>query len=310
MHFLVTGGLGFIGSHLVDQLASEAHEITIVDNLSSGNRDNLTAKGRIKLIVKDILDLGITDLPSPIDGVAHLGAISSVQSSWSQVRLSHDSNLTATLRIIELCASLKIPRLVFASSAAVYGEPEQLPIDENHSTRPTSPYGLQKLASEEYGRLFASHAGLAFIALRLFNVYGPRQLADSPYSGVITRFSEAARAGRPAMINGDGFQTRDFVYVKDAAAAFTAALICDSKPSNTLVYNIGTGTATSIRALANYMNKFCASGELSVSSAPIPPGDIKHSCANISAARRYLGFEPQWSLEQGLSSMFDESKRG
>ena len=308
MHFLITGGLGFIGSHLVEQLLSDDHEITIVDDLSSGRRENVPANDRIKLIVKDVLDLDVTDLSSPIHGVAHLAAVPSVNSSWIQVRQSHDSNLTSTLRMIELCTALKIPRLVLASSAAVYGEPESVPIDENHSTRPSSPYGLQKLASEEYGKLFSGPGGFHFISLRLFNVYGPRQVPDSPYSGVISRFFEAARGGRPAIIYGDGSQTRDFVYVKDVAAAFAAALTRDSKSKDTLVCNIGTGKAISIHTLAGHMGKFSPSGSLTVSNAPLPSGDITHSCANIAAARRYLGFEPRYSLEEGLRLMFDESR--
>jgi UDP-glucose 4-epimerase len=308
MHFLITGGLGFIGSHLVEQLLSDDHEITIVDDLSSGRRENVPASDRVKLIIKDVLDLDATNLGSPIQGAVHLAAIPSVNSSWTQSRLSHDSNLTATLRMLELCIALKIPRLVFASSAAVYGEPGSVPIDENHSTRPISPYGLQKLASEDYGRLFAGRASFSFVALRLFNVYGPRQVADSPYSGVISRFSEAARTGRPATIYGDGSHTRDFVFVKDVAAAFEAALTRDSKSKDTLVCNIGTGKATSIHALADHMGKFSRSGSLRVSNEPLPSGDITHSCANIAAARRYLGYEPRCSLEEGLRLMFDEGR--
>jgi UDP-glucose 4-epimerase len=308
MHFLVTGGLGFIGSHLVEQLLAGGHEITIVDNLSSGRRENVPASDRVKLITKDVLDLDVSDLSSATHGVAHLAAIPSVNSSWTQSRLSHDSNLTATLRMLELCIALKIPRLVLASSAAVYGEPGTTPIAENHSTRPISPYGLQKLASEDYGKLFAGRATFSFVALRLFNVYGPRQVADSPYSGVISRFSDAARTGRPAIIYGDGSQTRDFVYVKDAAAAFDAALSRDSKSKDTLVCNIGTGKATSIQTLAGYMGRFTLSGSLALDRAPILQGDIKQSCADISAARQHLGFEPHYALEKGLSLMFDEGK--
>lgn len=308
MHFLITGGLGFIGSHLVERLLSEDHEITIVDDLSSGCRDNVPDDSRIKLIVKDVLNLDVANLVSPVHGIAHLAAVSSVNSSWSQARFSHDCNLTATLRVVELCTGLKIPRLVFASSAAVYGEPGSLPIDENHPTRPISPYGLQKFTSEEYGKLFAGRAGLSFTSLRLFNVYGPRQVADSPYSGVISRFSEAARAGRPATIYGDGSQTRDFVYVKDVAVAFSHALTSDCKAGQTLVCNIGTGQATSIHVLAERIGRFASSGSLAINHAPLPFGDITHSCANISAARSYLGFKPRCSLEQGLTLMLDESR--
>jgi UDP-glucose 4-epimerase len=307
MHFLITGGLGFIGSHLVEQLLSEDHTITIVDDLSSGRRDNVPGDDRINLIVKNVLDLDATDVSAPIHGAAHLAAIASVNSSWTHARLSHDSNLTSTLRMIELCAALKIPRLVFASSAAVYGEPKRTPIDENHPTRPISPYGLQKLMSEEYGRLFADRVGFSFIALRVFNAYGPRQVADSPYSGVISRFLQSARAGQPATLYGDGFQTRDFVYVKDVATAFVRALTGAGKAGDTLVCNIGTGQPISIRDLASYIAKFAESGSLNPSHAPSPPGDIKHSCANISAAQRFLGFEPRYPLEQGLTLMFDES---
>ena len=309
MHFLITGGLGFIGSHLLEQLLSEDHTVTIVDDLSSGRRENLPAHDRIKLIVKDVRDLEVSDVGSPIQGVAHLAAIPSVNSSWINARESHDRNLTATLHMLELCSTLRIPRMIFASSAAVYGEPERSPIEEQDLTRPISPYGLQKFASEEYGKLFAAHNGFDFTALRLFNVYGPRQSFDSPYSGVISRFLEAARAGQPATIYGDGSQTRDFIYVKDAAAAFAAALT-RKQDQRTLVCNIGTGNATSVRALADQIEKLAAPGRLTITNAPIPPGDIVHSRANISAARSHLGFHPRYSLEEGLRLMFAQSSRG
>jgi UDP-glucose 4-epimerase len=307
MHFLITGGLGFIGSHVAEQLVSEDHEVTIVDDLSSGRRENLPPNSRIRFVEKDILDLEITDLGSSIDGAAHLAAIPSVNASWSQARAAHDANLTSTLQVIVLCAALKIPRLVFASSAAVYGEPRGIPISENHATQPISPYGLQKLSSEEYGKLFAARAGFSFTSLRIFNAYGPRQSVDSPYSGVIARFLEAARAGSPATMCGDGSQTRDFVYVKDVAAAFVHALTMTFNAGGALVCNIGTGRSTSIRALAEYVGKFSRSGSLDIRSAPVPSGDIHHSYANISQAEQILGFQPHYSLMDGLSAMLRKS---
>jgi len=224
MHFLVTGGAGFIGSHVTETLLSQGYRVTVVDNLSTGFLQNLSDHPNLQFIKKDVVDCNPQDFSSLIDGVAHLAATPSVGLSWEQPLKVHNNNLSATISVIELCKQLNIPKLVFASSASVYGNPIKLPILESHPTDPISPYGLQKLVSEQYGQLFAETLPLSFIALRIFNVFGPRQLPNSSYSGVLSIFLNSMRQGQPITIYGDGSQTRDFIYVKDVATVFTQAL--------------------------------------------------------------------------------------
>lgn len=172
MHFLVTGGAGFIGSHLTEQLLSENHQVTVVDNLSTGSLQNLPDHSSLKFIQKDILTCQPEDFKEPIHGIAHLAATPSVTESWLSPLKTHDNNLSTTVAVIQLCQALNIPRLVFASSAAVYGSQIQLPISEEQKTSPISPYGLHKIVSEQYCQLFAQQLGLSFLGLRLFNVFG------------------------------------------------------------------------------------------------------------------------------------------
>lgn len=224
MHFIVTGGAGFIGSHLTEQLLVEGHNVTVVDNFTTGSLKNLPEHPRLRLLPKNILECQLENFTQPIDGIAHLAATPSVTQSWCQPLESHHNNLSAMIAVLLLCQALNISKLVFASSAAVYGNKIQLPISEAQQTSPISPYGLQKLVSEQYANLFAQQLGLSFVALRLFNVFGPRQDPKSPYSGVISIFTKAMQKGLPITIYGDGKQTRDFIYVKDVAVAFAKAL--------------------------------------------------------------------------------------
>jgi UDP-glucose 4-epimerase len=197
---------------------------------------------------------------------------------------------------------MSIPRIVFASSAAVYGDPQSVPISEEHLTLPLSPYGLQKLASEQYGRLFGQNQTLSFVALRIFNVFGPRQVATAPYSGVISKFASAMRSGRPIKIYGDGKQTRDFVYVTDVTRGIAQALETASLDPF-IICNLGTGRAVSIRELAETMRAMFPDWKGDFQPAPAPPGEIVHSQASIAAAGRRFGFRPAYSLEAGLARM-------
>lgn len=303
MHFLITGGAGFIGSHLTEELLSQGYQVTVVDNLSTGSLQNLPAHPQLNLIEKDILECQPSDFLDPIDGIAHLAATASVPTSWFNPLQAHHNNLSATVWVIELCQRLKIPRLVYTSSAAVYGEQTLMPIVETQITQPIAPYGWQKLFSEQYACLFAQRVGFSFVGLRLFNVFGPRQLPDSSYSGVISVFVNAMKQGLPITIYGDGQQTRDFVYVKDVANALSKGLVTPLSSGSSVICNIGTGKTTSLLQLIDIL-KTCFKGwKLPLNFAPERLGDIRNSQADISQAYNILKFTPQWSIQAGLEEL-------
>jgi UDP-glucose 4-epimerase len=305
MHYLITGGAGFIGSHLVEHLLGSGHSVTVLDNFSTGCRSNLPNHEKLRVVADDLLTCAHSlpdGLAVTFDGIAHLAAIPSVQESWATPRRAHDANLTAMMSVLELRKRLKIPRLVLASSAAVYGNPVSLPIAEIHPTEPMSPYGLQKLASERYGYLFAAKERFSFAALRLFNVYGPRQRGDSPYSGAISKFICAMQNQQAIEIFGDGSQTRDFVYVKDAARAFEAALTTQAQ-GTAITCNVATGCAVSIRELFEGLREFFPDWKQEPHYVPTLEGDIRQSQADPSAARSILGFRSSYSLADGLAEL-------
>lgn len=302
-HFIVTGAAGFIGSHLTEQLLEQGHRVTGIDNLSTGYLTNLPQHPNLKFLHKDILTCKPEDFPEPIDGIAHLAATASVTASWLQPLDTHHNNLSATVAVIQLCQALKIPRLVFASSAAVYGDQTQLPISESHPTHPIAPYGLQKLFSEQYATLFAQKLDLSFVGLRFFNVFGPRQDPSSPYSGVISIFVKAMQQGWPINIYGDGEQTRDFIYVKDLAIALTKSLIIPLQPGSSLICNLGTGKTTSLLKLVDILKTCFPDWQSEINFHPARIGDIRDSQADISKAASVLGFAPQWSIESGIKGL-------
>ena len=303
MHFIVTGGAGFIGSHVTEQLLSEGYSVTVVDNLTTGRLQNLIDHPRLKFLEKDISACKPEDFTHSIDGIAHLAATPSVTESWLCPLEAHHNNLSAMICVIQLCQALSIPRLVFASSAAVYGNPIQLPISESHPTTPLSPYGLQKLVGEQYANLFAKSLDFSFVALRMFNVFGPRQVPNSSYSGVISLFASAMQQGLPITINGDGSQTRDFVYVKDAAIAFTKALSIPLTPGVCLSCNLGTGKAITLLQLVDILKAYFPEWKSEIKFAPPRLGDIQHSEADISKISSFLNFIPQWSLESAMQCL-------
>jgi UDP-glucose 4-epimerase len=304
-HFIVTGAAGFIGSHLTEQLLEQGYRVTAVDNLSTGYLTNLPQHPNLKFLHKDILTCQPEDFPEAIDGIAHLAATASVTASWLQPLETHHNNLSATVAVIQLCQVLKIPRLVFASSAAVYGNQTQLPISESLPTHPIAPYGLQKLFSEQYATLFAQKLDLSFVGLRFFNVFGPRQNPSSPYSGVISIFVKAMQENLPITIYGDGEQTRDFIYVKDLVIALTKSLIIPLETGSSLICNLGTGKTTSLLKLVDVLKIYFPDWHSVINLAPARIGDIRHSQADISIATSVLGFVPQWSIESGLKSLVE-----
>lgn len=300
MHFIITGGAGFIGSHVTEQLLLEGYNVTVIDNLTTGRLQNLTKHHRLKFLKKDISACKPEDFTEQIDGIAHLAATPSVTESWLHPLKAHHNNISATISVMQLIQALNIPRLVFASSAAVYGNPIQVPITEDHPTSPLSPYGLQKLVCEQYANLFAKSFDFSFIGLRMFNVFGSRQVPNSPYSGVISIFVSAMQQNLPITIYGDGKQTRDFVYVKDVAIAFTKALTLPLAPGSCLSCNLGTGKAITLRELVNLLKGHFPEWKSDVRFAPARLGDIQHSLADISKISSLLNFVPQWSLESAM----------
>ena len=301
MHFIVTGGAGFIGSHVTERLLNQGCKVTVVDNLTTGSLKNLPNHSHLKFFKKNILYSQQEDYQQPIDGIVHLAATPSVKTSWLKPLEIHHNNLSATVAVIQLCQVLKIPRLVFASSAAVYGNQTQLPISESHTTHPISPYGLQKLSSEQYASLFAQQLNLSFISLRFFNVFGPRQVPDSPYSGVISIFTNIMKQNLPITIYGDGKQTRDFIYVKDVAIAIEKALTIPLPNSSSIICNLGTGKTTSLLRLVDILQSCFPQWNSKINFAPARIGDIQHSQADISQAQSVLGFAPQYSIESAMN---------
>lgn len=223
-------------------------------------------------------------------------------------------NLTATLRLIQFCRAAGIRHLLFASAAAVYGKLDTLPITEEHPTNPQSPYGLQKLSGKAYGRLFAFHAGISFIALRLFNVFGPRQLVTSSYSGVISKFLLAMQSDESVVITGDGRQTRDFVYLKDVARTCVLALKRISVAAKATVVNVGTGGSTSIETLVLRLQAFFPKRTPRIRYAPRPQGNIENPQANPARAAQILKFDSGYTLDERLvelvASATHSSQRG
>lgn len=280
---MVTGGAGFVGSHVAAYLAERGFRVVAVDSLERASAVKRLEEAGVSLIVGDVRSV---DLP-PAEAVVHAAAYINVEESWERPYDYMWNNAAATARVAKRCAETGA-RLVYISSAAVYGEPQRLPIDEGHPMRPLSPYGLSKLAGEQIAQMLTPEAAV----LRLFNVYGPGQ--TGPYAGVVSKFIERAKRGLPPVIYGDGTQTRDFVHVADVARLVEVVL--DRGAAG--VFNVGTGRAVSIRELATIVMRLAGlSGEPLY--GPPRPGDIKHSAADVTKAK-LLGWQPQIPLEEGL----------
>lgn len=294
---LVTGGAGFIGSHIADALVEE-NEVRVLDDFSTGNPANVPDGAT--LVEGDVRDsdaLGVA--MDGADLVFHEAALVSVPDSVERPAESHDRNATATVELLE-AARREDARVVLASSAAIYGQPESVPITEDHPKEPSSPYGLDKLALDQYARLYHDRYGLETVALRYFNVYGPRQ-SNGPYSGAITTFLEQARAGRPLTVEGDGEQTRDFVHVSDVVGANLAAARTDDVGT---AVNVGTGESVTIRELAETIRDV-TDADVDIVHTDPRPGDIRRSCPDCSRAREVLRYEPSVSLQEGITDLVD-----
>ncbi|MFC7223228.1 NAD-dependent epimerase/dehydratase family protein [Halalkalicoccus sp. GCM10025322] len=297
MNVLVTGGAGFIGSHLLDALVSD-HDVRIIDDFSSGRRENVHPSATV--VDGDIRDdRRLSRLVRDVDVIFHHAASVSVDRSIEDPKLSHEVNVDATLSILE-AARREEARCVLASSAAIYGQPERIPIDESEPKSPASPYGIEKLTVDHYAHVYNDLYGLPTVALRYFNVYGPRQTA-SDYSGVISVFLDQARNDRPITVHGDGSQTRDFVHVDDVVQANLLAMETDRVGE---AYNVGTGRAISIEELATTVREV-TDADSEIVHTEGRPGDVERSRADIGKTRSMLGYEPTTRLEEGLETLVE-----
>ena len=297
---LVTGGVGFIGSHLVRTLAVAGHSVRVLDNLSTGSLDKIgDLLDAVEFFRGDVRDKGAVECAlRSVDAVVHLAALLDVAESIEKPMDYFDVNVHGALNVA--LASKNISVLVFASSCAVYGEPVYLPIDEEHPLNPKSPYAASKVSGEAYVTAYASLYGFRPVILRLFNVYGPCQ--SKPYAGVITEFIKRVAKGEPPIIYGDGQQTRDFIHVDDAVQAIIRALTSDKAYG---VYNIGSGRSTTINDLAQLILKLTGRTDLKPVYAPQRHGDIRQSVADITKARKELSFKPNISLNNGIKMLLN-----
>ena len=306
MRFLVTGGAGFIGSHIGEELLRRHHQIRVLDNFSTGKRENLSFAANSQSL--EIVDGDIRD-PEVVaravegtDGIFHEAALVSVPATIEQPQLSLDINARGSLNVFEAARHAGVRRVVYASSAAVYGDNAQLPLVETAVPRPLSPYGLDKLYTEYLGALYQSLYGLETLALRYFNVFGPRQDPASPYSGVISIFVDLLRAHKAPTIFGDGEQTRDFVYVADVVDANLRAMFGDYRGFR--VFNVGTGRQTSLNHLLSQLQQLTGIS-IVCRFAEARKGDIRHSLADISLIEGELGYVPSRTLPEGLRLLLD-----
>ncbi|HEV3261301.1 MAG TPA: NAD-dependent epimerase/dehydratase family protein [Gemmataceae bacterium] len=296
---LVTGGAGFIGSHLVEALAAEGRRVRVLDNFSTGLRENLAAVRPAPEIIKaDLADAdAVARATAGVGLVFHLGALASVQQSIEDPAGSHRACATGTLHVLDAARRARVRRVVYAASSSAYGVPTGAVQTEAEPLHALSPYAAAKLAGELYAEAFAATYGLETVRVRFFNIFGPRQRADSPYSGVIAIFAAAVQAGRAPTVHGDGLQSRDFTYVSDAVQALVKAAVVPGVSGR--VYNVGTGRSITVLELAAALNRLLGT-RLVPQHGPARPGDVRHSRADISHARRDLGYEPVIAFEDGL----------
>ena len=297
--YLVTGGAGFIGSHLCQRLCAEGHTVRVLDDLSTGRRENLAEiLGEIEFVEGDIRDAALlAEVVQQVDCILHHAAIVSVPASVEQPLVEQEVNAVGTLRLLEAARQAGVGRVVFPSSASVYGNNPQMPKREDMLPEPESPYAVSKVMAEYYARVYSQLYGLEVVGLRYFNVFGPRQVPSSPYSGVISIFVARMRAGESPTVCGDGHQSRDFVYVGDVVEANMRASTTPGVAGR--IYNIGCGRSASLLELIAAINQVLGT-ELVPMFAPPRAGDIRFSSADISRARTELGYEPRVGFVEGL----------
>ena len=309
--YLITGGCGFIGSHIAEALVEDAEDrVVIVDDLSSGYLRNIgRIRDRVGFVEADIRDYErLLAIFKGVDYAFHEAALVSVFDSVDRPFDNHAINLTGTLNVLDAAAKNGVKRVVLASSSAIYGNDPELPKVEAMLPCPESPYALAKIAKEYYASVYSTLYDLPVISLRYFNVFGPRQDPGSPYSGVISRFSDLISGGRTPTIFGDGEQTRDFVFVKDVVQANLLAMRCPDLKGGE-VFNVGTGRGSSLLQILEDINQLNGT-DIAAEFAPARAGDIRHSRADISRARAVLGYEPAFNLAQGLAELIGSYERG
>jgi nucleoside-diphosphate-sugar epimerase len=296
--YLVTGGAGFIGSHLAEELVRRGHSVRVLDNLSTGKRRNLEHLAGIDFIEGDLADPdACARAVQGVDYVLHQAAIPSVPRSVKDPVTSNRSNIDGSLNILVAARDAGVRRLVYAGSSSAYGDTPTLPKREDMPTRPLSPYALQKLVAEQYCQLFTKLYGLETVTIRYFNVFGPRQDPGSPYSGVISLFSTALLDRRRPTIYGDGEQTRDFTYIANVVDGVLRA--CEAPGASGEVINVATGGRISLNALLQAMNTIVGTDIVPIYAEP-RAGDVRDSQADISKAKSLLGYEPTVGLDEGL----------
>ena len=321
MKALVTGGAGFIGSHLVKKLVEEGADVTVVDDMSSGDLVNLfdkgltvrpvipsliekfsekavLKKGDVKVVTGDFVDSDFLKYFASSDytHVFHLAANPRVEYSVKYPAVTTETNVMKTVELLSCCRSTKVKKFIFASSSAIYGNVERLPTKESVASNPQSPYGLQKYVCELFMKQFSDLYGIDCTALRLFNVYGPGCTGDNPYATAIAAWCDKLKSKSPLRSDGDGEQTRDMVYVEDVADAMIAA--SNSKSGGYECYNVASGESISNNAILDLLGS--AVGKFECVSAPERPGDVKHTLASIDKIKRELAWEPKYSFGEGM----------
>jgi UDP-glucose 4-epimerase len=305
---LVTGGAGFIGSHLVEKLLAESWQVRVLDNLATGNASNLRPlMHRIEFLRGSINDTGaVQQAVADREVVFHLAALPSVARSVEDPITSHEICATGTLQVLDRARRAGVRRLVYAASSSAYGGTPGTVRTEDDPVAPISPYAASKLTGEHYCQVCTAVYGLETVRLRFFNVFGPRQNADSPYTGVIALFCKAMIEGRIPTIHGDGLQSRDFTYVTNSVHALVQA--ADAPAASGKVYNIGNGATTTVLDLLRHLNQILGTNTQGI-FVPPRPGDVRHSQADITRARRELGYEPSVSFAEGLQRTLDAMRQ-
>jgi nucleoside-diphosphate-sugar epimerase len=308
MRVLITGGAGFIGSHIAHALCQKGANVVILDNFSTGSEKNLswaTRSGGIDVVRGNITDSALVkQLVADRDWVFHLAAIASVQSSIEDPFRTNAENLSASLSLLEAARDAKVKRYIFASSSAIYGNSDRPIKSESDGPLPESPYALQKYTAEKYGQMFHRFFGLPTVSLRYFNVFGPRQGSESPYSGVIAKFCAAFLAGTRPTIFGDGTQSRDFIYIDNVVSANLLVAEAAEEKVAGQVFNVGAGTSVNLLNLVSELNRLTGA-ELSPIFEPARPGDIRDSRAAIHLARLVLRYQVLTTFEAGLEKTLD-----
>ncbi len=299
MKYLVTGGAGFIGSHIVAALVQRGEQVRVLDNFDSGQRQNLApVLSKIELMEGDIRDMPTVQRAlQGVDYVLHQAALRSVPKSLGDPIGYHAVNVTGTLHLLQAARAVKVQRVVVASSSSVYGETDQLPEREDQTPAPISPYAATKLADELYCQLYTRAYGVPTVCLRYFNVFGPRQSLESEYAVVVPKFITNLLKGEAPPIHGDGAQSRDFTFVEDVVAANLQACVAEHAAGE--AFNIAGGQSHSVLELAETLNRILGT-TIPPKLGPVRPGDVKHTLADISKAARLLGWRPAVSFEEGL----------